>query len=398
MKLKPLLLGLSRAANMQRWNDTSRPVELRELDKQAHKLVLSYFLGRFEEEESPGFDWVFLVEGAVFEFLQRLVLTDLKPFVFDRIKKDKKTYRRLVEWTSEQVAPILLPLGHGLFEKYGKYFAKPASAPERRVLEAAHALSTLWEFEIIEGANSKGYGIEEIGRQLRAELEGYYDLAGMRLLSEYRRYRDFVDLTGCLRFQVRWSTLQREPRTSVLGHMFIVAVTVFILSGSIEAGPKRRYNDCFTGLFHDLPEALTRDIINPVKTSVERMEELIKTVEAEEMERKIYGPGLIPAAWQDEMRMFTENEFADVATIDGKRRALEPGALEGAYAADEYDPRDGRLVKAVDALAAFVEAYLGAANNPANDELTDAREKTYLEYRDCVIAGMDIGAIFNEFV
>jgi hypothetical protein len=38
------------------------------------------------------------------------------------------------------------------------------------------------------------------------------------------------------------------------------------------------------------------------------------------MERRIYGPGLIPKAWQPEMRMFTEDEFVSKVTIDGQVR------------------------------------------------------------------------------
>lgn len=48
---KPLLLKIYEMANMQRWNDKIRPVELRELDKQAHKMIIAYVLGKFEEEK-----------------------------------------------------------------------------------------------------------------------------------------------------------------------------------------------------------------------------------------------------------------------------------------------------------------------------------------------------------
>ena len=44
MLRKPLLLKIFDAANMQRWNDKIRPVELRELDKQAHKMVIAYLI------------------------------------------------------------------------------------------------------------------------------------------------------------------------------------------------------------------------------------------------------------------------------------------------------------------------------------------------------------------
>ena len=38
---KSLLLKIFDAAYMQRWNDKIRPIELIELDKQAHKMVIA---------------------------------------------------------------------------------------------------------------------------------------------------------------------------------------------------------------------------------------------------------------------------------------------------------------------------------------------------------------------
>ncbi len=46
MLRKPLLLKIFDAANMQRWNDKILPVELRELDKQAHKMVIAYLISK----------------------------------------------------------------------------------------------------------------------------------------------------------------------------------------------------------------------------------------------------------------------------------------------------------------------------------------------------------------
>ncbi len=48
---KALAFRIYDAANMQRWNDKICPVELRELDKQAHKMVIAYMLGQFEEQQ-----------------------------------------------------------------------------------------------------------------------------------------------------------------------------------------------------------------------------------------------------------------------------------------------------------------------------------------------------------
>ena len=81
---------------------------------------------------------------------------------------------------------------------------------------------------------------------------------------------------------------------------------------------KRCVNNYFTGLFHDLPEVLTRDIISPVKRSVEGLSDLIKGYEKEQMEKEVYG--LIPEEWHPEIKMFTEDEFDSVVTINGKKK------------------------------------------------------------------------------
>ncbi len=40
------------AASMNRWNDNIRPVELTELDKQAHKMVIAYVIAKLEENDT----------------------------------------------------------------------------------------------------------------------------------------------------------------------------------------------------------------------------------------------------------------------------------------------------------------------------------------------------------
>ena len=75
---KAFILKLFDAALMQRWNDKIRPVELVELDKQAHKMIIAYILGKCEEENQP-INWTEIIEGGLFELLQRLVITDIKP-------------------------------------------------------------------------------------------------------------------------------------------------------------------------------------------------------------------------------------------------------------------------------------------------------------------------------
>ena len=76
---KEMLELLFRAASMQRWNDHIRPhTGFSELDKQSHKMVFAYMLAKTEESDrSVAIEWQRLIEGGIFEFLQRSILTEV---------------------------------------------------------------------------------------------------------------------------------------------------------------------------------------------------------------------------------------------------------------------------------------------------------------------------------
>jgi putative hydrolases of HD superfamily len=391
---KALLFKIYDTANMQRWNDKIRPVELLELDKQAHKMVIAFMLGKFEESD-PSFDWIALIEGGIFEFLQRAVLTDLKPQIFRRIKEDPERYGKLNEWVFEQLAPVISALGGAFTERFKAYFTKSRDDVTQRILDAAHFYATKWEFDIVERTNPQGYEIRDIRRDMEIRQEKFYDLKGIQQLMLYGKLRDFMDLSGQLRFQVRWSYLHRIPKTSVLGHMLIVAVLSYFFSLEIGACPRRCYNNYFTGLFHDLPEVLTRDIVHPVKKSIGGLDSLIKEYERECMEKEVYG--LIPESWHEEIRLFTEIEFKNVVTREGERVEMECDTISERFNEDKYDPRDGELVQAADHLAAFLEAYLATINGMRSPEFQKTITTLRGDNRNRVIGGVNLGEIYADF-
>ncbi len=391
---KALLLKIFDAANMQRWNDKIRPVELRELDKQAHKMVIAYFLGKFEESEK-GFDWLEIIEGGLFEFLQRLVLTDLKPQIFYRIKEDSAKYADLNRWVYGQLEPFISPLGRDFCDRFRAYFAAPEESLNRRILSAAHFYATKWEFDIIERANPGGYEIPEIKASLQSIQERHYDLEGLRHLTLYGKSRHFIDLCGQLRFQLRWSHIHRVPKTSVLGHMLIVAILSYLFSLEVKASRKRSVNNYFNGLFHDLPEVLTRDIISPVKRSIEGLSNLIREYEKEMMEKEVYG--LIPVEWHREVKMFTENEFRSTVSLDGRIVMTTSDEISASYNEDQFEPRDGEFVEAADHLAAYIEAFMALKNGLTSPELEEAKSSIRRKYGHVVITGINIGEIYADF-
>jgi len=391
---KSFLLKVFDAANMQRWNDKIRPVELRELDKQAHKMVFAFVLGKLNENER-GFDWIKIIEGGIFEFLQRLVVTDIKPQIFHKIKGDPEKLRQLNDWVFRQLKPIISPIGNNFSERFVEYFSSYDEDINKKILGASHFLSTKWEFGIIEWANPGGYEIESIRKELEERSKKFKDLKGFDLIVSSSNLKNFIDLCGQLRFQVRWSHLPMIPRTSVLGHTLIVAILSYLFTLELKACRCLLKNNFFTGLFHDLPEVLTRDIISPVKKSIAGLEEIIKEYERKEMREKIYN--LIPEEWHSEMRIYAEDEFSSIVKINGEIIRTNSKEIQEKYNRDEYDPKDGELVKAMDDLSAFVEAFLAKRNGVSNERLDEAIVSLKREYKDKYICDISLGEIYADF-
>jgi putative hydrolase of HD superfamily len=392
---KELLIELFQAAEMRRWNDKLCPIPLTELDKQGHKMTIAYVLGKFAEHEDD-FSWTEIIEDGLFEFFERLTLTDIKPQVFERIKANEETFIELKKEVHSRFTPLIADLD-GLDERFEAYLFNPQDSINRKILDAAHFYATKWEFDIIKHENWNDYEIDEIQRGLQQRQEALSDVDGLRKLSLFSTYRSFVDLCGRLRFQVRWGQLYRIPRTSVLGHMLIVAIMSYLFSLTIDACSKRRANNYFAGLFHDLPEVLTKDVISPVKRAATGVDRFVKEFERDEMQRRIYRPKLIPEAWQPEMQMFTEDEFVSKVTVEGKVQKTTSEAITASYNRDLYNPVDGELVKAADDLAAFMEAYLALQNGISNAQLRTAVKEKSLFYRHKTIAGIDFGKVYRGF-
>ncbi len=391
------------AASMTRWNDHARPAQFTELAKQAHKMAIAWVIARCEEDQGKDLNWVSLVEGGLFEFFQRVVLTDIKPPVFHRMMD--KHGKRLNGWVLEKTAAALEPAAGGFFNRFRIYLEEPDfSCREKRILEASHYLATLWEFRMIYSQNSTLWGIEETRREIEGQVEKHIDLSGVREIMMRRDMPDkglyaFIDLCGQLRFQVRWAQIPRVPASSVLGHLLMVAALSYFTALEMDACPGRRRNDFFGGLFHDLPEVLTRDIISPVKRSVGGLEELIKEYESESMETRLLP--LLPESWREEIRYLTGDEFSNRARdpVTGNIIAgLTPSEMNSRYNRDDCDPVDGSVIDACDKLAAMAEAAFSIRFGVRPPALEQGRENIYESYKDCVIGPVDFGKLFSSFL
>ena len=384
------------SASIQRWNDYPRMVDLVELDKQAHKFIIAYFIAKLEDD----INFTHLIEAGIFEFLRRVVVTDIRPDVFRKALQQKS--KEINTWVVGKLKSSIENIENGNFlQKFEEFLNDPNMyKKERFILKAASYLSTKWEFSIVYQTSQFLSDIEEVKKAVDAEIEDYYELIGVRKIALNKKLAKIVDLSGRLRFQKRWAQTPRIPETSVLGHMLTVALFSYFYSLEVKACDKRLQNNFFTALFHDLPEALTRDIISPVKYSVDELSEIIAEYEVAKIEDDIL-PN-IPINIQEEFSYILgiskgiKEEFANKVKIDGNITEVND---INKYNLDKYEAIDGLALKQCDKLSAFVEASLSISHGIKSKELISGKKEILKGLKD--INGVDFKQIAldidNEF-
>lgn len=390
---KSLISLIYEAASIQRWNDHIRPwVGFTELDKQAHKMFYAYVLSKCEGEGN--YDPLKLLEGGIFEFLHRVVLTDIKPPIYHKLMAEKGT--QINAWILEQLRGKTESLKGGFFEKMSVYFTDPEYASkEKQILKAAHYFATNWEFNVIYPQNLNTYGIEQVKTEITKGLAACNTFDGFRAFDANSYLKDFLSLIGKLRYQQRWSRAVRMPQTFVMGHMLVVAMLAYFCSLEIGACDARLSANFFAALFHDLPEVLTRDIVSPVKSSVKGLDDLIKDIEDEQMKTAIFP--LLPESWHAEFDYFTRDEFSSRIIIDGKTCHVSSDEITQKYNDEKFHPIDGEIIRACDHFSAYLEAYMSLRYGIQSEHMQSGYHNLFEKYENKEIAGIDFGQLFDYF-
>ena len=411
---KSLLQFIFSGADMRRWNDKLRHTELFELDKQAHQMIVAFLLWQQNTKDLPPDEQrrigLEVIEGGIFDYFYRLIITDIKPPVFYRIKANKEHYAQLTDWVLKELEPRIRPLDEDFWQRLVAYHKNPEhsfGALSRRILSAAHLYASRWEFSLIEPLNFFDEEMKEIGPSFNKSLLELNDVAGVNELVAVppaTALARMANLSGQLRFQIRWAQTPRVPATSVLGHMFIVAVYAYLFSLYLGACDQRRINDFYCGLFHDLAELLTRDIITPVKRSVAELPKILHQYEAEELHRKILDPleqegyGHIRERLAYYLGLETHSEFNDTCCCaEGIRKLDGFDDLHSAWNSNECDPKDGRLLKACDILAAFIEAYSSIHNGIGSPQLYEAMARMRRETSQLRFGSFSLATLLADF-
>ena len=397
------VLRLFEAFSIHRWNDRIRPFDLTEMDKNAFKAVIAYFLGKYAEKNGKKVDWNYIIYGIFFALLKNIVLSDLKSPVHRLLKNEYPIeFKKLNEWVIQQYEYIIED--SNLLNNFRKFLNEDSDEESinLKILRAAHKYSTYREFCIIKQLNMDFPFIQKIEKELNSEMEKFMEFEGIKNLYTKQQLYELVCTIEQLRYQIRWSQTPRVPRTSVLGHSLFVACLMIIFSREINACQNRLYNNFFGALFHDLPEAVTRDIISPVKRATKKLPKVIKEIEKRVCEDSLYP--LIPEFIKEEVfyligeGLEETDEFSNRIYQDGKPKILGNDEKICDYNKDEFNPIDGKLIELADKISAFLEAYISIQHGISSRHLQDGASQLKNKYkRSKDINGIRINKFFMEF-
>lgn len=391
-----ILNELFRGFYIQRWNDRIRPMELFEMDKHAHKMIIAFCLAKYEEQKGRTIDWQDIIRSGIYELFRRIIISDIKSPIYREIRKNKEVFFKLNNYVIEKLDKVII--NKEIKEELKEYlFNGPYDQLTSKILEAAHIYASYWEFRIIKNSNPFSYQNVRIETELLNDIYKFTDITGIYKIVNRHTISNFIDLCGQLRFQIRWAQIPRVPKTSVLGHSMLVASVAYFISRENRACPQRLYNNFFGGLFHDLPEAVTRDIISPVKSSSLAFESLLKDLEKQLAETEIFP--LIEPEWVDEIKYFVINEFENkIITEDNTiKTKLSTDEINEKFNQNKYKPYDGKIIRVADLTAAFLEAWNSCSSGIITKDLVIAAKNIKNDLLDKNIGRTDLKTLFLSF-
>lgn len=406
MLSRDLALNIFEGFSIQRWTDLIRPFEIVEMDKAAEKMVLAYIIGKCEEDRGNFVDWTWMIYASLFDLFKKIALCDIKATVQQILKKDYAAeYAHLNEWVVEQYKSLINDDElFSMFAEYENQKADESAIPEKsrlasKILSAAKKFATMRELQMLMTVNEPER-LEKINKELLADLQGYLDLTGLQLLMTRQRSYEFLLKIEQLRFQIRWNQTPRVPKTSVLGHCFFVAIITLLLCRScdVKMNERRIVNNYFSALFHDLPEAVTRDIISPVKMATSDLPAIVKRIEDEIVGRELFP--LMEPCFADELMFYTSDEFSNrIIDKDGKTLNVTWEDLNEKYNDEQFFSVDGRIVRIADHLSAIIEADSSIKHGITSGHLEYGRKSMLEHYKKGEkINGIDVYSLFHRIV
>ena len=262
-----------------RWNEFACPDKFTILDREALKLIFAIFLS----QENKKIDLRKIIQISFASFIRKLILTDIKNSTYDQLKKYSgfEINRYIVNCVEQNYKFLVDNEIFNYIKNYDNLYIK-----EKILINIAGNIVTSYELELLKPLNKNNYEFKKIEKSFRNSQKKFKKFKEYKFyLIKLKKYKKIFDVINNLRFQKRGIRLPLINNFSILEHLYI---TSFIGYNFAKYNSKNVDNSVLYSLvllFHDIPEALTRDIITPVKKADMEIDESIENIEKKLIKR-----------------------------------------------------------------------------------------------------------------
>lgn len=328
---------LSRGLSMKRWNNYPRIEDMCLLDNVGYTLHIAQFLAYLEEQKGHPVNREFLIKRIIFGSLKNLILSDINSGTKTYILKNNPEIFSALEKKALNYV-LSLPAPEYIKKDIKEVMENESFQTEILIIQWAKRIAGWKESEVNAKIFTEIYEIPV--REIKKSLdESAQKLESMKELLENEKYLKYLSHIRRLSHCMRWNQQSRIFPISVMSHLVLITFLTYVLV-MIENNHGEGYDMTemlLRALYHDIPEAITGDIITPTKKAVPGFVELLEQVEIDMMNDYLFH--YIPEKYKKEIFPYMLHPF-------------------------QWIP--GELVKNADILSALLEAKIEVNHGSEN--------------------------------
>jgi putative hydrolases of HD superfamily len=276
--ISPLIDLLLSGLSIYRWNNFPRVRNITALDHLgfiAHiALLLAHIL---EEEGKEKYDISLLLKKILFSGFFTFFYSDISADVKDRLReKSKEKYEELEHGVYDKLQSLPLSV-----EIHEDILLIQKKTKEDILINFAKNWASYQEVESNAIVYPDAYAKLLESLELRFKKEEFLPFLEYLPINTSKKnpLENYLLVIHRLASSFRWNRSVRKYPVSVLSHTFIISFLTYLRGRSDHLEETLLTDMVITALFHDIPEAITGDIITPTKKSIPWLIALIEEVE-----------------------------------------------------------------------------------------------------------------------
>ncbi|MDD2907773.1 MAG: HD domain-containing protein [Candidatus Gracilibacteria bacterium] len=283
-----LKLMLTRGVTMKRWNNFPRIEDVSHLDNVGYVIHIALFLAYLEEKNGKKVDREFLIKRIIFNSFSYLLISDINSGTREYIRQiDSEIFSKIEEQGYKFI--LLMDAPESIKKDIFDTINDDNKKLELLIISVAKKYAGLNECLVNHKIYSDIYEVplDQINSFLYTKRS---ELKSLDILLTNENYKKYLSHIRRLNHSMRWSGQTRIFPVSVMSHLVIITFISYVL-GKLENdfGANLDIDELMLkSIYHDIPEAITGDIITPTKKSVDGFEEVLEQVEIKMMDDYIF--------------------------------------------------------------------------------------------------------------